>query len=198
MDKRGEGGEGEWMSNCAFMCWEMTNNELWRKMDVYSKGNEARWVTVVQPPSLRHTLPSFLAAEDYQVCQLTDTWGILLINTLDCRSSACLLLWFSGGFGHKPRDRASEVGMRRAPAGKGDAGVGWHGCSSSGRLHSVCIRAGPALCIDALIMVCRWVTLFKWAVTCAEAQGLGDSEQTLVISIKDVAVSELSRLAVES
>lgn len=40
--------------------------------------------------------------------------------------------------------------------------------------------------------------LFKWAVTCTKAQGLGDNEQTLVISIKDVAVSELSRLAVES
>lgn len=37
---------------------------------------------------------------------------------------------------------------------------------------------------------------FKWAVTRTEAQGPGDGEQT-VISIKDVAVSEMSRLAVE-
>ena len=40
--------------------------------------------------------------------------------------------------------------------------------------------------------------LFKWAVTCTEAQGPGDNEQALMISIKDVAVSELSRLAGES
>lgn len=40
--------------------------------------------------------------------------------------------------------------------------------------------------------------LFKWAVTCSEAQGLGDNEQTLVISIKEEALSELSRLAVSS
>ena len=38
---------------------------------------------------------------------------------------------------------------------------------------------------------------FKWAVTRTEAQGPGDGEQTLVISIKDAAVSEMSRLAVE-
>lgn len=39
--------------------------------------------------------------------------------------------------------------------------------------------------------------LFKWAVACIETQGLGDNEQTVVISIKDVAVSEAARLAVE-
>lgn len=69
-------------------------------------------------------------------------------------------------------------------------------------LHRVCTGAGAAArrvsCIDALIMVWRWVMLFKWAVTCSEAQGLGDNEQTLVISIKEEALSELSRLAVSS
>lgn len=39
MDKR---RGSEWMNNCVFVCWQMTNNELWRKGNVYSKREKKR------------------------------------------------------------------------------------------------------------------------------------------------------------
>lgn len=70
---------------------------------------------------------SFLSAVDYGVCQLTDMWEILSVNiwtvaTQPVFSSNSLEDWVKS-----PWDKASEMGLRRAPAGEGETQLApWH------------------------------------------------------------------------
>lgn len=106
---------------------------------------------------------------------------ILLINTLDFGLSQALWRICAGS---SPGDDLPEAGKRKR---RGLFGGRWraaqfsggHRCRSSGRLSAhVTASASEATphsysvsCIDAVIMVWWWVMLFKWAVTCSEAQG---------------------------
>lgn len=71
------------------------------------------------------------AAENYRACQLTDLYENALINTSDCRNSACF--FFPGcqeDSSKSLRDKTSEEGIKWAPVGKGEKQLGDTGATA--------------------------------------------------------------------
>lgn len=159
---------------------------IMKKYDVYSKRNEERWVSVVQLPSLCRSLPSSTAEEDYRARQLTDTWGILLINTLVPSSSLAPGLWrvWSGGSAAEGGNETDTCWKRvKSSSVHRDATTRGSTPSEEPVCTFRCLRLSSdrgVPRVNAPITGCRWVMLSKRAVPCTDARGhQGDGEQTL-------------------